>query len=115
MKSPIFIVSLIIWSNLTYSQEKSPKTIDVNTDVDVIVVYEQVIREGYGTSFIYKELADAYYFKNSFASAKEWYEKLFEAENSLDETSKFRYNQSLKALSLEMPSGQLLTILEKPD
>ena len=72
---------------------------DVNKDISITKVYEQVIKEGYGTSKVYLDLANAYYFEGNYASAKKWYEKLFEIENEATEQILFRYTQSLKALN----------------
>lgn len=95
----VFLTTILICTTC-YSQNDLSREIDVNTDVDVTVVYEQVVEEGYGTSFIYKELAIAYYFKNDHENAKKWFEKLFEVDETNDATLKFRYNQTLKALDV---------------
>jgi hypothetical protein len=97
---------------MSFSQTDPIQKTNVNTDVDVTVVYEQVVKEGYGTPFIYKELANAHYFKNNHAEAKRWFEKLFEAEKPTDETLVFRYKQTLKALNLFNTSNQYLSILD---
>ena len=101
MKQPLmaFLITIVVCTTC-YTQNDASREIDVNTDVDVTVVYEQVVEEGYGTSFIYKELAVAYYFKNDHANAKKWFEKLFEIEGTNDATLRFRYNQTLKALDV---------------
>lgn len=86
---------------MAFSQAKPPvKTTSINKDVDVTKVYEQVVKEGYGTPFIYKELANAYYFKSNYPKAKQWFEALFTVEKPTDETLRFRYKQTLKALRL---------------
>jgi hypothetical protein len=81
----------------------------VNKDVDLAKVYEQVVVEGYGTPKIYKDLANAYYFKNEYFKAKKWFEKLFDVEKPTDATLKHRYRQTLKALDLEFKNNQYLT------
>ena len=92
---------LLCCTMMAFSQAKSPvKTMNVNSDVDVTKVYEQVVKEGYGTPFIYKELANAHYFKSNYPQAKKWFEALFAEEKPTDETLKFRYKQTLKALHL---------------
>ena len=48
-------------STFSISQEKNPKT-DVNKDIDVVRVYEQVVKEGYGTPFIYKKIGNCLLF-----------------------------------------------------
>ena len=92
---------LVCCTTMVFSQAKTPATTaDVNQDVDVTKVYEQVVKEGYGTPFIYKELANAYYFKSNYPQAKKWFEALFAVKKQTDETLLFRYKQTLKALHL---------------
>jgi hypothetical protein len=78
---------------------------DVNKDVDRTAVYEQVVKEGYGTPTIYKELGNGHYFKGNYTEAKKWFEKLFETETLEDPMLKFRYKQTLKALSMDVDSN----------
>ncbi|PVW14152.1 hypothetical protein DDV96_10075 [Marixanthomonas spongiae] len=87
------------------------KTVNVNTDIDIIKVYEQVVDEGYGTPFIYKKLANAHYFKSNYEAAKLWFEKLFSMEKPTDATLMYRYKQSLKALSLDFTSNKYLSVV----
>ncbi|SRX73306.1 tetratricopeptide repeat protein [Aequorivita antarctica] len=89
-------------STVSFSQTKT-KT-DVNKDIDVVRVYEQVVEEGYGTPFIYKELANAYYFKSEYNKALLWFEKLFKAEKSSDPEILQRYKQALKAVKSSQSS-----------
>ncbi|RFN59379.1 hypothetical protein [Marixanthomonas ophiurae] len=95
----LFLLLFCVSFTITAQNSATEKNIDVNKDVDVIKVYEQVVKEGYGTPFIYKKLANAHYFKNNYGAAKKWFEKLFSIEKPTDETLKYRYKQSLKALS----------------
>ncbi|RMA66329.1 hypothetical protein [Ulvibacter antarcticus] len=90
------------------AQTSAKKKTDVNKDVDVVKVYEQVVVEGYGTPFIYQELANAYYFKNEYTKAKKWFEKLFNVEKPKDATLAHRYRQTLKALDLEVNNNEYL-------
>lgn len=94
----------------TFAQTKTASKSDVNKDVDVVKVYEQVVIDGYGTPYIYEELATAYYFKNEYSKAKKWFEKLFEVQKPMDATLKHRYRQTLKALDLEYKDNRYLAI-----
>ncbi|PHR11508.1 MAG: hypothetical protein COA40_11205 [Aequorivita sp.] len=85
-------------STISFSQSKSHKT-DVNKDIDVVRVYEQVVEEGYGTPFIYKKLATAYYFKSEYDKAVSWFQKLFSEEKNTDPELAHLYNQALKAIA----------------
>jgi tetratricopeptide (TPR) repeat protein len=58
---------------------------------------------------VYKDLANAHYFKNNYKQAKKWYEKLFDTEPTKDLTLKFRYKQSLKALGLFTEDNKYLS------
>ncbi len=90
----IFFVSL----SLTSFSQSQEKKVDVNKDIDLVKVYAQVVKEGYGTPQIYKELANAYYFRSNYTASKKWFEKLFSVEETIDELHLYRYKQSLKAL-----------------
>lgn len=87
-------------STIAFSQTKVPKT-DVNRDIDVVRVYEQVVQEGYGTAFIYKELAKAYYFRSEYRKALPWFQKLFSLDKDIDPELAQQYKQSIKAVTLE--------------
>ena len=95
-------------SMATFAQSKSIEKTDINKKIDVVSVFEQVVLDGDGTPYIYKELAFAYYFKSDFPEAKKWFEELFEAEEQPDEKVKHRYRQTLKALSLDFKDNRYL-------
>ena len=84
-------------TTVSFSQT-SVKT-DVNKDIDVTRVYEQVVDEGYGTPFIYENLANTYYFRNEYNQALKWFEKLFETEKNPSTEINQRYQQTLKAVA----------------
>lgn len=96
------LVILLILCSTAFSvkAQKTTASIDVNHYVEIHKVYEQVVKEGYGTPFIYKTLANFYYFNSNYLRAKLWFEKLF-AEEKPDAHLKLRYLQSLKALELD--------------
>ena len=108
--SSILITFCLLISGTLLSQEET--TIDVNKDISITKVYEQVIKEGYGTPKVYLDLANAHYFKNNHAQAKKWFEKLFEVEKPTDETLKFRYKQTLKALNVPFAANQYLSAVD---
>ena len=86
-------------STVSFSQNHGRKT-DVNKDIDVVRVYEQVVKEGYGTSFIYKELATAYYFKSEYSKALTWFQKLVAEERNIGPELTHQYSQTLKAVAV---------------
>lgn len=95
----IFLFLFAIISTLSFSQSKLHKTY-VNKDIDVVRVYEQVVKEGYGTPFIYRKLATAYYFKSEYGKALTWFQKLFSTEKNNDPEIARQYNQTLKAVAM---------------
>lgn len=98
-KKTLFVLILFASiSSFSFSQNKKHK-IDVNKDIDIVSVYEEVVREGYGTPFIYKKLATAYYFKSEYSKALTWFEKLFAAEKNTDPELLRYYRQALKAVA----------------
>ncbi|WP_158676793.1 tetratricopeptide repeat protein [Pukyongia salina] len=106
MKRHLLLIPVLIvcFTMSGYSQSST----DVNKDVDRTAVYEQVVKEGYGTPTIYKELGNGHYFKGNYAEAKKWFEKLFETETLKDPMLKFRYKQTLKALKLDIETNTYL-------
>lgn len=99
MKFKLHLLAFLLFagiSSVSFSQTKT--RIDVNKDIDVVRVYEQVVAEGYGTPFIYSELANAYYFRSEYNKAVLWFERLFDAEKTHDPQMLQRYKQTLKAV-----------------
>tara|TARA_R110000787_G_C13438514_1_gene446197 strand:- start:2098 stop:2445 length:348 start_codon:yes stop_codon:yes gene_type:complete len=92
----VFIFCFI--TSISFSQ--SENKIDVNIDIDIVKVYKQVVKEGYGTPSVYKDLANATYFRSEYTESKKWFEILFKEVKVTDPILIFRYNQSLKALGL---------------
>jgi len=86
--------------------------VDVNKDIDLVKVYTQVVNEGYGTISIYKELANAQYFRSNYTESKKWFEKLFSEVESQEKIHLYRYKQSLKALKLYKEDNIYLTNFE---
>ena len=105
----LFTVFLLCVSLTVKAQEN--QGIDVNKDIDLAKVYEQVIKEGYGTPKVYLDLANAYYFGGDYANAKKWFEKVFETEELTTDMVVFRYKQSLKALKEDMDANPYLAAL----
>jgi hypothetical protein len=93
-----FVFVFFCITAISFSQNE--KKTNVNKDIDLVKVYEQVVKEGYGTPSVYKDLANATYFRSEYVESKKWFEKLFEEVKVTDSTLIFRYHQSLKALGL---------------
>ena len=112
MKKFLFGLLLICIAFSGYSQET--QKIDVNKDIALTKVYEQVIKEGYGTPEVYLDLANAHYFEGNYVLAKKWYEKRFETHPPKSKVVLFRYRQSLKALQLDFKGNKYLTVSNCP-
>ncbi|OAB79985.1 hypothetical protein ULVI_04400 [Cochleicola gelatinilyticus] len=104
------------FSMASFAQTATPEKTDTTKDIDVVKVYEQVVKEGYGTAFIYKKLANAYYFKSEYKNAKKWFEALSQEGEITDPDLKFRYAQSIKAVKANgMNYGTEVSSLEDPE
>lgn len=97
----IYLILLVVSISLT-SLSQAQGVIDVNKDIDLVKVYTQVVKEGYGTVSIYKELANEYYFRSNYTESKKWFEKLFSEVETKEAIHLYRYKQSLKALKLPL-------------
>lgn len=104
----IAFVLLVFISFTGFSQKKAK----VNRDIDIVKVYEQTIKEGYPTLEIYQKLANAQYFRSNYKEAKKWFEKWFEMEMPKDETSKYRYKQTLKVLKVDARKNKYLAVVK---
>ena len=104
----IYLILLgICLSCTSYSQTQGET--GVSKDIDIVKVYTQVVNEGYGTVLIYKELANAYYFRSNYTESKKWFEKLFSEVEPQEKILLYRYQQSLKALKLYTEDNVYLT------
>jgi hypothetical protein len=94
-------------SAISYSQTGRSQT-DVNKDIDVVRVYEQVVKEGFGTPLIYKKLASAYYFKSDYGKALGWFQKFFAIEKNTDPVFLLQYQQTMKAVAVTTEAASAL-------
>lgn len=102
----VALVLLLFISFAGFCQEKSTK----NRNIDIVKVYEQTIKEGYPTLEIYQKLANAQYFRSNYKEAKKWFEMWFEMELPKDETSRYRYKQTLKVLKVDIKENKYLAV-----
>lgn len=108
--SKFTLLALIAVMSLSVSlNAQTSVTKEKSTPIEAAVVYEQLVKEGHGTSKMFQKIANSYYFKNDHTNAKRWYEILFEAEKPTDKTLLFRYTQSLKALDLDLTTNKYLS------
>ena len=106
----LFLLSL---STTVTSQTTAIEKTDVNKDIDLMRVYEQYVKDGYGTPAVYKKLADGYYFKNDYTTAKKWLEALLQADASTPKMYINRYIQTLRALDIDTTNNKYLTLQKR--
>ena len=111
MKSFTVVALLFLFSlsSSVIAQTTEAGTTDVNKEIDVMRVYEQYVKDGYGTPAIYKKLADDYYFKNEYIPAKKWLEALLQADPSTPKMYINRYIQTLRALDIDTTNNKYLS------
>ena len=115
MKSFTLVALLFLFSISTTvtSQTTAIEKTDVNKDIDLMRVYEQYVKDGYGTPAVYKKLADGYYFKNDYTTAKKWLEALLQADASTPKMYINRYIQTLRALDIDTTNNKYLTLQKR--
>ena len=106
----LFLLSI---STTVTSQTTAIEKTDVNKDIDLMRVYEQYVKDGYGTPAVYKKLADGYYFKNDYTTAKKWLEALLQADASTPKMYINRYIQTLRALDIDTTNNKYLTLQKR--
>ncbi|WP_223552029.1 OmpA family protein [Aestuariivivens sp. NBU2969] len=99
----IFIVSLILFTNGSFSQEKIIKSVEKDYDnfayIKTTEVLLKVAEKGYRSVELFKKLANSYYFNNNLKEAAKWYGYLMRMKDpTLDPEYYFRYAQSLKGI-----------------
>ena len=113
---PFTLVTLLFLFSLSTTitaQTTEVEKIDVNKDIDLMRVYEQYVKDGYGTPAVYKKLADGYYFKNDYLTAKKWLEALLQADASTPKMYVNRYIQTLRALDIDTTNNKYLTLQKR--
>lgn len=63
--------------------------------INPVYVYERVLEKGYKSVFMFKKVADYYYFKNQMDKATKWYEELFAMTNDLEPMYYYRFGNAL--------------------
>lgn len=79
--TPLFIVLLFIAFTAQGQENRSTKTPESN-QIDVIKIYDNVVKEGYESAQIYQKLAQANFVKENYIDSKKWFEKWFEIDEN---------------------------------
>ncbi|WP_405415213.1 OmpA family protein [Maribacter sp. Asnod1-A12] len=97
----LFILSLSFGCVLNAQDnktEKANKKFNNYSFAQAIESYEKLVKEGYSTEEIYKNLGDAYYQKADYNASAYWYKKLFELPDiDIDSEYYYKYAQTLKS------------------
>lgn len=84
-----------ISSKAVIAVAETPKDKLEYVNVNIISVYEQVLERGYKSEFMFKEVADFYYYEKQLDKAVRWYTALFEATNNVEAECYFRFGDAL--------------------
>ncbi|MCG9792365.1 hypothetical protein [Flavobacterium algicola] len=64
--------------------------------VNIIDTYERIADKGYKSAYVFRVIADSFYFSDKFDKAARWYTELFNMTTKLDPVYFYRYGASLK-------------------
>lgn len=65
-------------------------------NINVMDIYERVAEKGYQSIYMYKLLANYFFFKNEMEKAAKWYEELFAMTTDLDPVFLYRFGDALR-------------------
>ncbi|WP_378188311.1 OmpA family protein [Aquimarina sp. W85] len=87
--------------------KRAKKQYDKYEYIDAQKTYLQVVKKGYKSADLYKNLGNSYYFNSQFEEAGKWYETLIqEYPNDVEAEYYFRYAQTLKTAARYEESNQ---------
>ena len=85
-------------------QRESPDFIMVRA----VEVYERVLEKGYKSDYMFKEVANFYYFRNQLEKAVKWYEELFAMNGDLPPDYYYRFGTALKKLGKTQRGDEMI-------
>ncbi|MDH7446866.1 OmpA family protein [Aquimarina sp. 2201CG14-23] len=100
----LFIVFIsFFFMNTAFSQERKLKAAQNQYDkyeyINAQETYLKVVKKGYKSADLYKNLGNSYYFNSQFEEASKWYEELMNSyPNEVEPEYYFRYAQTLKSV-----------------
>jgi len=103
IKTKHIILGSLFACSLAMGQDPKTKKATTNFDnyayADAISSYENLVKKGYTSEEVYKNLGNANYQNANYKEASEWYSKLFFTEStSIEPEYYYRYAQTLKSL-----------------
>jgi hypothetical protein len=85
----ILVALAVFISVISFAQEVHLDK-DVNIDIDLIIVYEAYVADGYGTPEICKKRANGNYFEDNYKAVVKWCQRLFETESPIKKEHAYR-------------------------
>lgn len=83
---------------LTAQNSSAASSDSNNVKIDVLAVYEEVVRDGYASAQVYEKLAHGRFKQNKFIEANRWFEKMFRLKKSPSALDFKRYAETLDAI-----------------
>ncbi|MBW1298795.1 OmpA family protein [Aquimarina litoralis] len=99
----LFVFVGIFFVSITCAQDRKLKTAQSQYDkyeyIDAQETYLKVVKKGYKSADLYKNLGNSYYFNSQFEEASKWYEELVNNyPNEVEPEYYFRFAQTLKSV-----------------
>lgn len=95
----LIIVILTIFSINSFSQEQEQNdTIHYKGKIDIVLIYEKVLEDGYESEQIYQMLATTNYHRGKYTESKKWLEILFKKYPKTEEEFYIIFNKTLKEI-----------------
>ncbi|WP_298312527.1 OmpA family protein [uncultured Aquimarina sp.] len=98
----LFVIVGFFFVNCMFSQERKLKAAQNQYDkyeyINAQETYLKVVKKGYKSADLYKNLGNSYYFNSQFEEASKWYEELVKSyPTEVEPEYYFRYAQTLKS------------------
>ncbi|WP_299210784.1 OmpA family protein [uncultured Aquimarina sp.] len=99
----LFVIVGFFFVNSMFSQERKLKAAQNQYDkyeyINAQETYLKVVKKGYKSADLYKNLGNSYYFNSQFEEASKWYEELVNSyPTEVEPEYYFRYAQTLKSV-----------------
>ncbi|MBO0323356.1 OmpA family protein [Muricauda sp. CAU 1633] len=103
IKFSIIFLYLGLFALVVHGQKsnikKADEVFDAYAYIDAREIYLKVVKNGYQSAQVYKNLGDTYYFNGEYADAAQWYKKLIDNyPNELEPEYYYRAAQTYKSI-----------------
>lgn len=93
-----FMLSLSSINAQNSKVEKANRMYDKFAFVEAAKLYTELVNKGNNSLEVYKNLGDCYFYNGNYSSAVQWYSKIADRGDNLDNEYYFRYAQSLGSI-----------------